>query len=113
MEQRESDRVPIDIGGGSSTSIVVEGYKRLKRYLGFNEKKVHDRLFRVAEVDEEVASCLGVDVRPVTVKAPKRSLPHLEKREVTIDEWGVKWKPENILLMANKAKKAGRYPLIF
>lgn len=30
VNHQEPDRVPLDIGGGSSTSIVVEGYENLK-----------------------------------------------------------------------------------
>ena len=30
VNKQEPDRVPLDIGGGSSTSIVVEGYEDLK-----------------------------------------------------------------------------------
>ena len=31
INHREPDRVPLDIGGGGSTSIVVEGYEKLKQ----------------------------------------------------------------------------------
>ncbi len=34
LNHREPDRVPVDIGGGSSTSISVEANERLKRRLG-------------------------------------------------------------------------------
>ena len=33
LNHEEPDRVPLDIGGGSSTSILVEGYEKLKQHL--------------------------------------------------------------------------------
>ena len=33
INHQEPDRVPLDIGGGSSTNIVVEAYEKLEKYL--------------------------------------------------------------------------------
>jgi len=37
LEHEEPDRVPLDVGGGFSTSISIEGYEKLKRYLGISK----------------------------------------------------------------------------
>ena len=34
LSRKEPGRVPIDIGAGTSTSIVSEAYEALKKYLG-------------------------------------------------------------------------------
>jgi uroporphyrinogen decarboxylase len=34
IHHREPDRVPLDIGGGNSTTMVVESYERLKHLNG-------------------------------------------------------------------------------
>jgi uroporphyrinogen decarboxylase len=55
LNHHEPDRVPIDIGGGASTSISIEGYERIKQYLGVRaEPKVLNKAFRVARLDEIV-----------------------------------------------------------
>ena len=33
LNHQKPDRVPLDIGGGASTTIVVEGYEKLKQHL--------------------------------------------------------------------------------
>ncbi|NWF54627.1 MAG: methyltransferase, partial [Syntrophaceae bacterium] len=34
VSHRQPDRVPIDLGGTRDSSIVVEGYERLKKHFG-------------------------------------------------------------------------------
>ena len=36
LRHAEPDRVPLDIGGGQSTSLVVEAYDRFKRHIGLS-----------------------------------------------------------------------------
>jgi hypothetical protein len=76
LMHQEPDRVPLDIEGGSSSSIVVEGYERLKEYLEMpGETKILHKAFRIARLDESVLQRLGSDVRPLTSKPPARWVP--------------------------------------
>jgi uroporphyrinogen decarboxylase len=90
---QEPDRVPVDIGGGSSTSISVEGYENLKHYLGINSAaRTMSKLFRVALLDEVVMKRLGSDCRPLRGGSPVRWRPPPTHPGTTTDIWGVTWK---------------------
>ncbi len=93
LNHQEPDRVPLDIGGGASTSIVVEGYERLKRHLGTpGEAKVMNKTFRVARLDEEVMRYLGSDCRPLTAKPPSRWTSPASEPGTFVDIWGITWR---------------------
>jgi uroporphyrinogen decarboxylase len=91
---QEPDRVPLDIGGGSSTGIVVEGDEGLKRHLGvIAEPSILSRLFRVARTAEPVLRRLGSDCRPLTARPPARwTPPRLSEAGLSLDEWGITWR---------------------
>jgi uroporphyrinogen decarboxylase len=90
---QEPDRVPVDIGGGSSTSISIEGYENLKRHLGVSGRpKTMSRLFRVAQLDECVMERLGSDCWPLRGKSPANWTPPPREPGTTVDIWGVTWK---------------------
>jgi uroporphyrinogen decarboxylase len=92
LEHREPDRVPLDIGGGSSTSIVVEGYEKLKDFLGITGKTlVMNRIFRVARIDEGVLRRLGADCYPVSLGPPDWPPPDAGADDFT-DIWGIGWR---------------------
>ena len=93
LSHQEPDRVPVDIGGGASTGIVVEGYERLKRHLGIWAKpRILNKVFRVARLDEDAMRCLGSDCRPITAKPHAgRQSPPSEPGTFT-DAWGVTWR---------------------
>jgi uroporphyrinogen decarboxylase len=93
INHQEPDRVPLDIGGGSSTSIVVEGYERLKRHWGLPAPtRILNEIFRVAHLDEEAMIRLGSDCRPLTGKAFANWSPRPSEPGTFVDIWGVKWK---------------------
>jgi uroporphyrinogen decarboxylase len=102
INHQEADRVPLDIGGGTSTSILVEGYDRLKRHLGVSaETREMNKAFRIARLDEDVMRRLGSDCRPLTAKGPARwstpprgdrgPLPPAEPGTF-VDRWGITWR---------------------
>jgi uroporphyrinogen decarboxylase len=90
LNHHEPDRVPVDIGGGSSTSISVEANERLKRHLGVEESSAElSTLFRVAALDEKVMQRLGSDCRPLRSKSPQRWSPPPSEPGTCVDIWGV------------------------
>jgi uroporphyrinogen decarboxylase len=93
LRHEEPDRVPLDIGGGQSTSLVAEAYENFKRFIGFSapERSLQE-IYRVARLDEEVMLRLGSDVRPVILKPPRNWTPPPSEPGTTIDEFGVKWR---------------------
>lgn len=93
VNHQEPDRVPLDIGGGSSTSIAVEGYERLKQHLGLTAPpRILSEIFRVARFDEDAMARLGSDCRPLTAKAFANWSPSPSEPGTFIHIWGVKWK---------------------
>jgi uroporphyrinogen decarboxylase len=90
LNHEEPDRVPLDIGGGSSTSILVEGYENLKRYLQVGgETKVLNKVAHLARLDERVMQRLGSDCRPLSAKPPANWTPPPSKPGTLIDRWGI------------------------
>lgn len=71
IERCQPDRVPIDIGGSSFTTIIGQAYERLKGYLGVNrETRYMKRKSRSVLLDEEIARRLHTDTRPLVVGNP-------------------------------------------
>jgi uroporphyrinogen decarboxylase len=94
LHHQEPDRVPLDIGGGNSTSLLVETYENLKQYMGINTPtRIASKAFRIAALDEEMMARLGGDLRPVWLKGPKRLAPPPPSEPDTfIDMWGIKYR---------------------
>ena len=90
LSHRQPDRVPLDLGGMNSSSLVVEGYDRLKRHVGVEaETRLADRMQRIVEVDEPVLQALAIDTRRVTLGVPDAGLAaDLGPRRYR-DMWGV------------------------
>lgn len=87
---QEPDRVPLDIGGGMSTSIVEEGYEELKKHLGVTgETRVMNKTFRIAMLDEAVMQRLGCDCRPLMIRPPSRWVPSPSEPGTFKDMWGI------------------------
>ena len=96
LRHEEPDRVPIDLGGGT-TGIEVEAYDRLKALLGFESQTktfVRDHV----EVDEPILQRFGIDTRYVRVGAPRGYQVRLDPDNSYLDIWGVRWqKPPSSL----------------
>lgn len=88
ISHQQTDKVPIDFGGTRDSSIVIEGYEKLKKYFGIEtEDELCDRMMRVVKVDERILQALDIDTRsifpgPLT---PKENLAHRKYK----DGWGV------------------------
>ena len=93
LHHQEPDRVPLDIGGGASTSLVVEAHDKLKQHWGITApERIISKSFRVARLDEETMRRLGSDFRPITLKAPRNWAPPPSEPGTFVDELGVKWR---------------------
>jgi len=72
LEHREPDRVPIDIGGCSTTTIIGSAYERLKAELGITgETRYMKRKSRSVFLDDQVAVRLHTDTRALMVGGPE------------------------------------------
>jgi uroporphyrinogen decarboxylase len=94
IARREPDRVPIDLGSVRNTTVHVDGYRRLRAYLGLpaSEPRLIDRMMQVAYVDEDVLRALDVDTRTLQLGGPDVSASAefvADGVENWRDEWGV------------------------
>jgi uroporphyrinogen decarboxylase len=96
LKREESDRVPMDLGGTHDSSIVVEGYERLKAHFGVSSKtEIMQRMTRAVMVDEEVLRKLAIDTRAIILGAPTRGLAAELGPGAYRDMWGVeRFQPE-------------------
>jgi len=91
LRHEEPDRVPLDIGGGNSTTLLVETYENLKEYLRISAPtRIMNKAFRSAELDGETLVQLSGDVRPVMTKPPKNWTPPPSEPGTIIDGFGIK-----------------------
>jgi uroporphyrinogen decarboxylase len=87
LSHQEPDTVPIDLASTIDSSIVVEGYERLKSHLGIQAENVlTNRMMRVVDVDEPVLQALDVDTRGVFPGGPPDVILDGDRYR---DEWGV------------------------
>lgn len=87
LSHRQPDKVPIDLGGTRDSTIVVEGYERLKEYLGVrDENRLTSRMMQVVDVHETILQALDIDTRGVF---PRTTPDVLIGEDRYRDEWGV------------------------
>jgi len=90
LNHEEPDRVPMDLGSTHDSSIVVEGYERLKAHFGVSSKtEIMQRMTRAAMVDEAVLQKLGIDTRAVILGSPTRGVAAELGPRAYRDMWGV------------------------
>lgn len=92
VERRSPDRVPIDIGGSSVTTIIGGAYERLKALLGVTcETRYMKRKSRTVLLDEAIAIRLRSDTRPLLPGNPDDWQDIYFADGSFQDEWGVVW----------------------
>jgi uroporphyrinogen decarboxylase len=71
LNHKEPDRVPYDMGGTVVTGIQAKAYSRLRKYLGLPEKEIVivDILQQLAQVDDDVMECMGLDFRNISPRS--------------------------------------------
>jgi uroporphyrinogen decarboxylase len=96
LNLRQPDRVPIDIGGSSATTIIGEAYERLKVHLGIAEETQYmKRKSRSVILSKVIAERLRSDTRPLNPGSPDGSQDIFFPDGSFQDEWSVIWsKPE-------------------
>lgn len=95
LNHRESDRVPVDFGGGPATQIHPEAYSRLLAHLGYEEENLqvsHRGEGQVVAPSERVLQQFDADVRGFYTGDPDVSQGYGIDDSSYIDEWGVKWR---------------------
>jgi uroporphyrinogen decarboxylase len=87
LSHEQPDKVPIDLGSTRDSSIVVEGYERLRDHFGIQgEAPLTSQMMRVVDVDEGVLRPLDIDTRGIYPGGPADILIGDARYR---DEWGV------------------------
>jgi uroporphyrinogen decarboxylase len=93
IELRGPDRVPIDVGGTSFSTVIGGAYERLKAHLGVEaETRYMKRKSRSALLDAQVARRLHADTRPLLVGSPDGWQDIYFDDGSFRDEFGVVWR---------------------
>ena len=90
LSHEQPDRVPFDLAGTRDTTLVVEGYERLKDHFGIDAPtELCNRMMRVAVVDERILKELDVDTRAIFTGAPDKSVACDLGPNRYRDMWGI------------------------
>jgi uroporphyrinogen decarboxylase len=93
IEHRQPDRVPIDVGGSSFSTIIGQAYERLKAHLGIEgDTQYMKRRSRSTILDERIARRLHTDTRPLLVGSPDGWQDIYFADGSFQDEFGVVWR---------------------
>lgn len=100
LNHQEADRVPLELGSGTNTTMTLGAYERLARHLGIADPMIQmvDRMQQIVAVDERILRAFDIDFRGVYPGKPDNwtdvELPNGGYR----DEWGiVRHRPEGSL----------------
>jgi uroporphyrinogen decarboxylase len=93
VDRREPDRVPVDVGGTSFSTLIGQAYERLKAELGVQGETAYmKQKSRSVRLDEAVARRLGADTRPLLVGSPDGWRDVYLDDGSFRDEFGVVWR---------------------
>lgn len=94
VSHSEADRVPIDLGSSTATSINVKAYIALLELLGYKDEKIefYNVLSQLAKVDKKIIRRFSIDTCCIFPKLIfiEDFLQQNDGSSV-IDEWGIKW----------------------
>lgn len=90
LSHREPDRVPLDLGGTRSSSLVVECYEKLNRHLGVEAPtRIFSKWLNIAHPSEAMLARFDIDTRSVGQGSPDNWQDRTLSGDSYEDEWGV------------------------
>lgn len=82
--------VPIDFGATRDSSIVVDGYEKLKKHFNVGAENVYlDRMMRVVRVDKKILDALDIDVHSIFTGSPEKNMVEKHCPAKYRDMWGI------------------------
>jgi uroporphyrinogen decarboxylase len=99
LSHQETDRVPADLGGLSTTIRTKNLYQRLRSFLGLPLlKKVQHFVDEHMVPDEDLLAAFKIDTRYIRTGVAKSWKKEMIDQYTVRDEWGTAWtKPPNFL----------------
>ena len=99
LAHQEPDRVPIDIGGHSASSMAPGSYANLCRHLSLpvpEQVRLMSKALQIVYMDEPVIQAVRSDCRPLIAPQLIATGPVAWEGGQFKDEWGVEWyRPES------------------
>jgi len=97
LNHKEPDRVPFDMGATLVTGISIRAYRNLRKHLGMPdiEPQLADMVQQIAQVDDDIAQRLELDVRNVSPNPPtnfKIEIQDAGEYQRFHDEFNVGWR---------------------
>ncbi len=90
LSHRTPDRIPIDLSATRDSSIVVNGYEKLKDHFGIKEKNIlTSKMMQSVAVNESILKILDIDTRAVLMGSPDKGRDVETDPGKYCDEWGV------------------------
>ncbi len=99
LNHQEPDRIPIDLGGTSTSTISLRALENLKSHLGIRSKtRLMSSITMTAYPDDEIIKRFGIDVKMVASNQPAgfKSQGTRAKNGRAVDEWGVVYQRDEI-----------------
>jgi uroporphyrinogen decarboxylase len=100
LNHEETDRVPIDFGGGPATQIHPTAYSNLLKHIGFPEENLpvsHRGEGQVVAPSDKVLEYFDIDVRGFYTSEPDSSIGKPIAKNRYSDEWGAEWEKSDVL----------------
>jgi uroporphyrinogen decarboxylase len=113
LSHKETDRIPLDIGGSIVTGIATGAYKKLRDILKLPKKQIQiQNLYSMsASIDEDVLTMLDIDTR-FFMDDPARKLPKVTEKDGHLfysDNWGFEYTKSK---KSNSGFSVIKHPLI-
>ena len=90
LTHQEPDRVPVDLGGSRSSSLVLEAYERLNGHLGSQEpRSVFSKWLNIAHPSEVMLTRFDIDTRSLSQGDPDNWQDIIFPNGSYQDEWAV------------------------
>lgn len=96
LEHKETDRVPLDLGGTFISTLTLGAYDRLKDHLAGTEgikvekpARIINKWGQTVRPDEEILQRLNIDTRSIYSKPPRYWRDLNYQNNSFVDEWGV------------------------
>ncbi|MFC2145035.1 uroporphyrinogen decarboxylase family protein [Actinomycetota bacterium] len=101
LEHKESDRVPIDLGGASVSLIHQTSHNELVKFLNIKnpQDKIHNLMTMCVYVDDKIKTRFGADIELIQQGKPDSwELKINQETKKWVDDWGCVYKkPEGIM----------------
>lgn len=92
LSHKEPDRVPIDLGGTTASTILSGAYEVLKGHLGIDTATLFmDAMSSRVSPDQEILERFQVDTRMLLLQTASQGVESMEILDSYEDRWGVVW----------------------